>query len=120
LRILVADDDPVTLTYLKAGLEHHGFVIDTAADAMQTVMKAIRNVPDAVVLDIKMPGGTGLTALTRIKQSAKSRDIPVIAITGSPTPEVRSEVLELGAVDCLEKPIDIEALATLLTGLGKG
>jgi CheY-like chemotaxis protein len=119
LKILVADDDPVTLRYLTAGLEHHGFTVVGAVDAMQAVMKAIQGLPDAVVLDIKMPGGTGVTALKRIKQSTKSQHIPVIAITGSPRPEVRAEVLGLGAVDCLEKPVDVEALAAMLTGLGE-
>ena len=117
MKILIADDDPVTLQYLMAGLEHHGFSVVGAVDAMQAVMKAIQGLPDAVVLDIKMPGGTGITALKRIKQSTRSRHIPVIAITGSPSPGVRAEVSELGAVDCLEKPIEVEALAASLRAL---
>lgn len=120
MKVLIADDDPTTVQYLSTALRAKGFEIDTAADAMQVVMKAVRLVPDAIIMDIKMPAGTGLTALRRIKQSAKTAEVPVIAITGSPTDEVRREVHDLGALDCLEKPVDVEALARMLEELEGG
>lgn len=120
MNVLIADDDPTTVQYLATGLRGKGFQVDTAADAMQAVMKAVRSVPDVILLDIKMPGGTGLTALRRIKQSTKTATIPVIAITGSPTEEVCREVLELGAVDCLQKPIDVDEIAAMMEELVGG
>lgn len=114
MKVLIADDDPTTVQYLATGLSGKGFEVVTAADAMQAVMRAVRSVPDVILLDIKMPGGTGLTALRRIKQSSKTVMVPVIAITGSPTDEIRREVLELGAVDCLEKPIDVDMIAAMI------
>lgn len=114
MKVLIADDDPTTLLALGAALRKQGFHVETAADAMQAVMKAVRVEPDAILLDIQMPGGNGLTALRRIKQSSKTATIPVIAITGTPTPELREEVVGLGAVDCMGKPVDVEALVATL------
>lgn len=117
MKILVADDDPVIVTLLGTGLRKRGFEVDVANDTMQVVMKAMRGEPDAIVLDINMPGGTGIAALQRLKQSIKTNMIPVLAITGSATEEVQNEALALGAVDCIEKPIDIEDLSQRLTSL---
>ncbi len=114
MKVLVADDEETTVTYLSAGLRARGFEVETAVDAMQVVMKAVRTVPDAIVLDIKMPGGTGIVALRRIRASAKTEHVPVVAITATATAEVRAEALQLGAVDCLEKPVDVDRLTQLL------
>jgi len=117
VKILIADDDRGVLTYLSAGLRGLGFEVDVALDTMQAVMKAMRTVPDAIVLDIQMPGGTGITALERFKASTHTQAIPVVVITGSATPEIRKQVLALGAAECLEKPVDVDALAGRLRAL---
>lgn len=117
MKILIADDDRVVVTYLSAGLRKLGFEVDVALDTMQAVMKAVRNAPDAIVLDIQMPGGTGITALERFSASTHTQTTPVIVITGSATPEVRDQALALGAVDCLQKPVDVTALAERLRAL---
>lgn len=114
MKILVADDDPVVLKLLTTGLRKRGYEVETATDAMQVGMAAMRESPDAVVLDINMPGGTGLAALKRLKMSTKTNMIPVIAITGSATEEAQAEALEMGALDCLEKPVEVEDLAQRL------
>ena len=67
MKVLVADDDPVTVAYLVAGLRKKGFTVDTASDTLQVVMKAVRTVPDAIVLDINMPQETGLQAAARLR-----------------------------------------------------
>lgn len=117
MKVVIADDDPIVIQMLGAGLRKRGFDVTTAFDAMQAVMVTIRAVPDAVVMDINMPGGTGIEALRRIRSSTKTSGVPVVAITGSATPEVREHAIELGAADVLEKPIDVDALADLLKTL---
>jgi DNA-binding NtrC family response regulator len=59
-------------------------------------------------------------AVRRIKNSSKTSAIPIVAITGSATPEARKNALDLGAVDCIEKPVDVEKLAELLKKLIEG
>jgi len=117
VKILIADDDRGVVTYLSAGLGKLGFEVDVAFDTMQTVMKAMRAVPDVIVLDIQMPGGTGITALKRIRAASQTQKIPVVVITGSATREVREQALALGAAECMEKPVDVQALADRLLAL---
>jgi CheY-like chemotaxis protein len=117
MKVVVADDDAVVIQILSMGLRKRGFEVVTALDAMQAVMATMKNAPDAVVLDLNMPGGTGVEAIRRLKNSTKTNMIPVVAITGSATPEARQSALDLGAVECIEKPVDLDALAGLLAGL---
>src|SRR2546430_17605859 len=85
-KILVADDDKVTLETLSAQLRGAGFQVVTAMDAMLAFMAAQRTSPDVVLLDIQMPGGTGLDTLKRLHASTKAQAIPVIAISAHPKP----------------------------------
>lgn len=117
MKVVIADDDPIVIQMLGAGLRKRGFEVTAAFDAMQAVMATMKNVPDAVVMDINMPGGTGIEALRRIRNSTKTSGVPVVAITGSASEEVRKHALELGAAELLAKPIDVDALADLLTQL---
>jgi CheY-like chemotaxis protein len=116
-KILIADDDRVTLETLGAQLRGAGFQILTAMDAMQAFMVAQRSAPDAVLLDIQMPGGTGLDTLKRLRASAKTQAIPVIAISGLKDPEMSKRVLALGAAEFLPKPVDFERLRATLSRL---
>jgi two-component system, LuxR family, response regulator FixJ len=82
-----------------------------AYDAMQALMFAMRAPsPGLIVLDINMPGGTGIEALRRLKQSARTWAIPVIVVSGVADLAMPAQVLELGALSVLPKPIDPEAL----------
>lgn len=89
-----------------------------AHDAMQAFMRAMRLPPDVIVLDVQMPGGTGLAALKRLKQSAKTSQIPVVVLTGSVNLEAAASFNALGATEFLRKPVDPEehyrVLCTLL------
>ncbi len=116
-KILVADDDAVTLETLGAQLRGAGFQVVTAMDAMQAFMVAQRSQPDAVLLDIQMPGGTGLDTLKRLRTSTKTQNIPVIAISGLPGAGPGAQALALGAVEFLPKPVEFERLRGTLERL---
>ncbi|MEO8200630.1 MAG: response regulator [Gemmatimonadota bacterium] len=117
LTVLVADDDPVTLQVLGTGLRHAGYKVVIAMDAMQTVMVAHRTKPDAIVLDVMMPGGTGFDVLKKLKVSSETQLIPVIAISGLPDPGLEEKVKDLGADYFLPKPIHIPDLTQALDKL---
>ena len=120
MKVLIADDDKVLVQLLSVGLKKRGIDSVTAFDTMQAVMSAMRGSPDAALVDINMPGGTGVEAIKRIKGSTKTGAIPVIAMTGSATPESRKSALDMGAVECIEKPIDLDRLVELLKSLVEG
>ena len=117
MKILVADDDETQLLIVKTGLENKGFQVQAAPDVMQAMQLVMRTMPDAIILDIDMPGGTGLSAVERLKRSTKTQTIPLIMNTSTASPEAQARSLELGAVACLEKPVDIDELAEFLKEL---
>ena len=96
-RLLIADDDRVLSHLLSARLRALGWKVDIALDAMQAVMFAIRTAPDVITLDINMPGGTGIEALKKLRQSMKTSQIPVVVLSGSIDAKDEPAVLELGA-----------------------
>jgi CheY-like chemotaxis protein len=116
-KILVADDDRVTLDTLGAQLRGVGYQVVTAMDAMQAFMVAQRNAPDAVLLDIQMPGGTGFDTLKRLRTSTKTQNLPVIAMSALPGAEPKTRALALGAVEFFAKPVDFARLRELLARL---
>ena len=117
MEILIAEDDRVTVNILSSVLKKAGYDTLIAHDAMQAVMMAMRKPPDAILLDIGMPGGTGLQVLQRLKASTKTSMIPVIVLTGSTEPDLPDRVRALGADEFLSKPVDPATLLSTLQRL---
>ena len=116
-KILVADDSRFQVALLTKALQEKGFEVVVAQDAMQAGMVALRTAPDAIVLDINMPGGSGIEVLKRLKRSTKTQRIPVVVVSGSDDSDVRQIAMELGVTAFLTKPVDLDQLCTTLSGL---
>ena len=116
-KILVADDSRFQIALLSQVFLEKGFEIVVAEDALQAGMIARRTEPDAIVLDINMPGGSGIEVLKRLRRSTKTKRIPVVVVSGSEDPDVRQVAMELGAVDFLPKPVDVDQLGKILSDL---
>ena len=80
-------------------------------------MSAMRSPPDVIVLDIQMPGGTGIDALKKLKQSVRTSTIPVVVLSGSVEADASEAVKALGATEFLLKPIDPEVLYKALCAI---
>ena len=104
-KILIADDSRFQVETLASWLRPMGFEVITALDAMQASTAAIRSSPDLIMLDINMPGGTGLEVPRRLRISPKTRDIPVIVVSGDEKSATESKARELGAAAFLHKPV---------------
>jgi CheY-like chemotaxis protein len=76
-KILIADDSRVHVQLLTGWLQDRGHEVVDALDSVQAWMKGLRGQPDVIVLDINMPGRSGLGVLKRLKASSKTRHIPV-------------------------------------------
>lgn len=111
-KILVVDDEPNMLAAFEeilGGLEHE---VATARRA-ETAIDELRRTPfDLVVLDIQLPGMSGLEALRRIKQDQPK--LPVVVITGHGTMSTAIEATKLGAFDYQLKPIEPEQILTTI------
>lgn len=115
-RILVADDDRTVRRNLLKLLEAEGFQTLEAADGLRAIAIVKEERPDAVLLDLKMPGRDGLEVLTAL--GGLVRDVPVIVITayGGSAPAI--EAMRRGAYDYLTKPFDLdEVLITVRRAL---
>lgn len=112
--ILVADDDRVVVELLSLGLADHGFKVTVAADGMQVIMMVRRTPPDAILLDVMMPGGTGFDVLKRLRTNAATARIPVVAMSASTEPGFPQKVQELGADAFLLKPVRLDEVAATL------
>ena len=112
--ILVADDDAVTVRLLAATLQRAGFQVASAMDAMQAVRSAHKSAPNAIVMDVMMPAGSGFNALKQIKASSLTQLIPVIAISASIDTDLPARMLAAGADEFLPKPVDLVLLVETL------
>jgi DNA-binding response OmpR family regulator len=119
-KILVAEDSPVQIELLRNALQDKGFEVLVAKDALQAGIAARRFTPHAIVLDINLPGGSGIEVLKRLKSAEKTSQIPVVVVTGNEKPETRREAMKMGAADFFVKPVDLEKLTTLLAELSAG
>jgi len=118
MKVLVADDDRAFVRLLSARLQAKGMDVTVAQDVVQATIAARRTRPDAVVLDISMPGGTGMDVLKRLRDSAQSALTPVIVVSGSSDPALPEQVMKLGADAFLPKPVDFDALLAALESAG--
>ncbi|NJL94620.1 MAG: response regulator transcription factor [Anaerolineae bacterium] len=107
-RILVIDDDPAMTSLLKRGLSYEGFATDTAATGSEGLAIARERPPDLIILDIMMPGLSGLEVLQRLR--AVDERLPVILLTAKDAPADQVHGLELGASDYVIKPFTFEVL----------
>ena len=121
-KILIADDSRIHVQLLTGWLQDRGFAVVSALDAVQAWMMGTRSQPDVIILDINMldinmPGGSGLDVLKRLKNSTKTKHIPVLVVSGSGGSEMRDLVRRLGAADLFEKPLDCGQLCAAVAGL---
>ena len=109
-RILVVDDDPDILQFVRLNLELDGFAVELAGGGREALEKAAEAPPDLMLLDVMMPEIDGLTVLRRLRSDPTTANIPVIVLTARSLAEDRVKGLDLGADDYITKPFDLEEL----------
>jgi CheY-like chemotaxis protein len=120
VNILLAEDDKVQNRLLEHHLVSRGFTVRTAFDAQTAWDAAEKDPPDVVLLDLHMPGGTGLTFLKRKNTSSRLRDVPVIVITAMEDALVRRMAEQYGARSIFPKPVDLMLLDVALESVRSG
>ena len=105
-KILIVDDEPDTVTILQDRLEMDSYEVMTASDGYEALEQIDQEMPDLVLLDIKMPRMDGMETLTQILQ--KYPGLLVIMLTAHGTIQRAVEATKLGAFDFLEKPFQSE------------
>jgi len=108
--ILVVEDDPSTLELVALGLEDAGYRALRAASAEEAETRLAAELPDGVVLDLILPGQSGLAFLRRIRFEERTQNVPVLLLTGHALEEDRVLGLEAGADDYIVKPFSAREL----------
>jgi len=113
-RILVVDDDPGMRTLLQAYLGDSGFAVDTAMDGTTMWQALEQGMPDAIVLDLMMPGEDGLSLARRLRSQS---NVPILMLSARGEEVDRVVGLEMGADDYLAKPFSPRELLARLRAL---
>ena len=117
-KILVVDDQPINVKLLEKKLVREGMDVWTASDGDTCLELVHQHRPDIILLDVMMPNMDGHEVCERLQEDEGTRSIPIIFITANSTKEGKLEVLSVGAVDYITKPIDLdETVARINTQL---
>ncbi len=117
--VLVIDDDEMHLALMQRVLQDGGYEVYTTADGPQGIEIYKEHPPDLVLLDLGLPSTNGLEVIRKLKAvDPKAR---IIVITGYPSEESASVAFRYGAIEYMEKPIDIDKLLdNVRSALAKG
>jgi putative two-component system response regulator len=116
-KVLIVDDSQPSLDGLGQLLQRAQYTVLTATNGADAFAIVKRERPDLVLLDVRMPGISGLDVCAELKRNADTRLTPVVLISGDQERETRLAGLESGADDFLNKPVDTQELRVRLRSL---
>ena len=114
--ILVVDDEPAQVASLNSMLTRLGYDVVGANGGEEALEILLATRPDLTLLDLEMPGIGGFEVSAAMQADESLADVPVVFLTPQGVAPDRQRVFEAGAVECLEKPIDLETLDRVVRG----
>lgn len=108
--ILVVDDSTTNVVLLEAILDEKGYQIETALNAKEAYNIIEKQTPDLILLDLLMPKISGFDFLEEIRKNGKAINTPVIVVSALTDEENIEKIMNMGAVDFVKKPIDLQYL----------
>ena len=108
--VLAVDDENDVLLIVKTALQAEGYNVVTAVDGPDALEAAAEHKPDAIILDIMMPGMDGFEVLDKLRDNSETVDIPVIMLTGLSERDRMREALERGTKYYIVKPFEFQDL----------
>jgi len=108
--ILVVDDSTTNVVLLEAILDEKGYRIETALNAKEAYSIIAKQSPDLILLDLLMPKISGFDFLAQIRNNESTKNTPVIVVSALTDEENISRIMEMGAIDFVKKPIDLQYL----------
>jgi putative two-component system response regulator len=116
-RILIVDDDAVVRDTIRDSVEHLGYRTREAGSAEEALERLGEDLPDLILLDVRMPGITGIELCRQLKADQATRLIPVVLLTAQGELDTRVAGLDAGADDYFTKPVHLRELAARLRAL---
>jgi two-component system, sensor histidine kinase and response regulator len=115
-KILIVDDEPINIFFLEGVLSAEGFEVETASNGTDALLKVSQTWPDVILLDVMMPGMSGIEVLEKIVANPDTAHIPVIMVTAKAEAEDVQLAMNKGAIEYIKKPLnEVEMLARLRT-----
>ena len=108
--ILIVEDDRLCLIFLRQLLTAQGYEILRSSEGWDGITRARNERPDLIVMDIGLPDISGLDAILLLKKDDRTKNIPVIALTGCVTPEDKANALKSGCAAYITKPVKVDEL----------
>lgn len=116
-RVLIVDDEVISSSIVRAALEAAGYFVSETHDPFQALEQATQREVDAIVLDLVMPGKSGLEVLHDLRADPRTRNVPVLMLSARSEAADRVQGLREGADDYLAKPFDPSELVLRLSRL---
>lgn len=114
-RVLVVDDEPAILRFLRPALIANDYEVTTTATVADATKRIAAEVPDIVVLDLGLPDGDGKDVIRRVREWS---DVPIVVLSARDREAEKIEALDLGADDFVNKPFGVgELMARMRTAL---
>jgi len=114
-KVLYVEDNDASMTLMEAFLDKVPTVsLIKAATAEQGIELASADPPDIILMDLGLPGIDGIAARQKLRALARTRQIPVVAVTADATPQTAERCLAAGFEDLATKPLNLERLTTIL------
>jgi len=111
--ILIIDDDESQVAALSHSLMSLGYRISVASNQSDGVQTALSETPDLILLDIKLPDGSGLDVCSQLSDDPETADVPVIIVSGDDRPNIVRKARASGCHYFVHKPFDPNALLIL-------
>lgn len=111
-KVLLVDDEEDFVEVLSERLEARGLKVETASEGAAALERARARSFDAIILDLRMPGMSGLETLKRLREA--NPELQIIFLTGRATVKDGIEAMKTGAFEFLEKPVDLNKLLELI------
>ncbi|QAY94385.1 DNA-binding response regulator [Methylovirgula ligni] len=108
VRVLLVDDEPAILRFVRASLATQGYVVSEARDGLSAIEAIRAKAADVVVLDLGLPDMDGLDIIRKLR--AEGATLPIIVLSGREAEGLKVEALDLGADDYVTKPFGIDEL----------
>jgi len=120
LHILIVEDDPKSRKLLRDVLGETGYTTSEAENAEDGVRIAKETIPDLILMDIRLPGMSGIDALQVLRKEESTSAIPVIAVTASVMESQKAEAMSAGFNAVHNKPVNIRSLLELIRKYTEG
>ena len=119
-KILIVDDEPDMLEIINLRLNKNGYEVITAVTGEECLAKAEAQHPDLILLDVLLPGMSGLEVAKRLQKNDSTKDIPIIMVTALIGKDAIETSLARGAKYFISKPFDPEELLSQIKKILKG